>query len=122
MEELGEILRRSFSSGVEEIVEHVGLNTANWQWGRAHSITHKHELGKFSTLNWIFNLNVGSYPSGGSDKSPNAGGYSFSSVAEDGGWFGGGGGSWSSGSMPYTAKTINLQSNAYILADSSRYD
>jgi len=77
VEELGEILRRSFSSGVEEIVEHVGLNTANWQWGRAHSITHKHELGKFSTLNWIFNLNVGSYPSGGSDKSPNAGGYSF---------------------------------------------
>jgi len=49
-------------------------------------------------------------------------GYSFSSVAEDGGWFGGGGGSWSSGSMPYTAKTINLQSNAYIIADSSRYD
>ena len=42
VEELGEILRRSFSSGVEEIVEHVGLNTANWQWGRAHSITHKH--------------------------------------------------------------------------------
>jgi penicillin amidase len=77
VEELGEILRRSFSSGVDEIVEHVGLNTANWQWGRAHSITHKHELGKFSTLNWIFNLNVGSYPSGGSDKSPNAGGYSF---------------------------------------------
>tara|TARA_R110002167_G_C12657700_1_gene649648 strand:+ start:285 stop:1232 length:948 start_codon:yes stop_codon:yes gene_type:complete len=51
-----------------------------------------------------------------------AGGYSFSSSAESGGWFGGGGGSWSSGTMPYTAKTINLQSNAYIVADSSRYD
>jgi hypothetical protein len=51
-----------------------------------------------------------------------AAGYSFSSSFESGGWFGGGGGSYSSGSMPYTAKTINLQSNAYILADSSRYD
>ena len=51
-----------------------------------------------------------------------AAGYSFSSNYESGGWFGGGGGSYSSGSMPYTAKTINLQSNAYIIADSSRYD
>tara|TARA_R110002153_G_scaffold265133_1_gene427521 strand:+ start:325 stop:1272 length:948 start_codon:yes stop_codon:yes gene_type:complete len=49
-------------------------------------------------------------------------GYSFSSSFESGGWFGGGGGSYSTGSMPYTAKTINLQSNAYIIADSSRYD
>ena len=51
-----------------------------------------------------------------------AAGYSFSSSFESGGWFGGGGGSYSTGSMPYTAKTINLQSNAYIIADSSRYD
>jgi len=51
-----------------------------------------------------------------------AAGYSFSSNFESGGWFGGGGGSYSTGSMPYTAKTINLQSNAYIIADSSRYD
>jgi len=51
-----------------------------------------------------------------------AAGYSFSSSFEDGGWFGGGGGSYSSGTMPYSPKIINLQSNAYILADSSRYD
>jgi len=50
-----------------------------------------------------------------------AAGYSFSSSHEGGGWFGGGGGSYSSGSMPYTAKTINLTSNAYIIADATRY-
>ena len=50
-----------------------------------------------------------------------AAGYSFSSSYESGGWFGGGGGSYSSGSMPYTAKTINLTSNAYIIADATRY-
>ena len=51
-----------------------------------------------------------------------AAGYSFSSSFEDGGWFGGGGGSYSTGTMPYSPKTINLQSNAYIIADSSRYN
>lgn len=50
-----------------------------------------------------------------------AAGYSFSSSFESGGWFGGGGGSYSSGTMPYTAKTVNLTSNAYIIADSTRY-
>jgi hypothetical protein len=50
-----------------------------------------------------------------------AAGYSFSSAWESGGWFGGGGGSYSTGTMPYLAKTINLFSNAYIIADASRY-
>jgi hypothetical protein len=48
-------------------------------------------------------------------------GYSFSSTFESGGWFGGGGGGYSTGSMPYTAKTINYTSNAYMIADSTRY-
>ena len=48
-------------------------------------------------------------------------GYAFSSSYESGGWFGGGGGSYSTGTMPYTAKTINLTSNAFMIADSSRY-
>ena len=48
-------------------------------------------------------------------------GYSFSSTFESGGWFGGGGGGFSTGSMPYTAKTINYTSNAYMIADSTRY-
>lgn len=50
-----------------------------------------------------------------------ASGYSFSSNHESGGWFGGGGGGYSTGSMPYTAKTINQTSNAYMTADSTRY-
>ena len=51
-----------------------------------------------------------------------AAGYAFSSYWESGGWFGGGGGGYSTGTMPYDPKIINLQSNAYIIADSSRYD
>ena len=40
----------------------------------------------------------------------------------NGGWFNGGGGGYTQGNRPYDNKTINLQSNAYIIADSSRYD
>lgn len=67
----------------------------------------------------MFRLRSGNFDSGWTNY---AAGYSFSSSFEDGGWFGGGGGSYSTGSMPYTAKTINLQSNAFIVADSSRYN
>ena len=51
-----------------------------------------------------------------------AAGFAFSSSFEDGGWFGGSGGSYSTGSMPYTPKTINRQAGPFIIADSSRYD
>ena len=78
-----------------------------------------------STASWwvmyrqAFRLRSGNFDSGWTGY---ASGFAFSSSYESGGWFGGGGGSYSSGTMPYAAKTINLQSNAFILADSSRYD
>ena len=40
-------------------------------------MTHKHLLSKIRILNWIFDFSVGPYRTGGSDKTPNAGGYSF---------------------------------------------
>ncbi len=79
----------------------------------------------YSTASWwvmyrsAFRFRSGYFDAGWTNY---AAGFAFSSNFESGGWFGGGGGSYSSGTMPYTAKTINLQSNAYILADSSRYD
>jgi hypothetical protein len=52
---------------------------------------------------------------------PYAAGYAFSSRYEDGGWFGGGGGSYSTGSAPYEQKTINLTPNVFITASSTGY-
>jgi hypothetical protein len=49
-------------------------------------------------------------------------GFWYDEHYESGGWFGSGSGGYSYGNAPYSNKTINLQSNAYILADSSRYD
>ena len=66
-----------------------------------------------------YRLRAGNFDAGWTNY---AAGYQFSSSYESAGWFGGSTNNYATGSMPYTAKTINLQSNAYIVADSSRYD
>ena len=77
IETLEEILTRSFIKGVNDIEMVAGHNINNWEWGRVHNLTHNHKIGSKKILDWVFGLNVGPYPSGGSDKSPNAGSYSF---------------------------------------------
>jgi hypothetical protein len=48
--------------------------------------------------------------------------YRFTSTYEDGGWFGGGGGGWSTGTLPYPAKSINTGERSLVLiADATRY-
>jgi penicillin amidase len=79
IETLEQILKRAFINGVRDIENIAGQNINNWEWGRSHYLVHKHKIGGSNkTLDWIFSFNVGPYLSGGSDKSPNAGGYSFS--------------------------------------------
>lgn len=50
------------------------------------------------------------------------GSYSFRSNTKSIGWFGGGDGSYDSGTMPYKAKYINLTEQVYTIADHTRYD
>lgn len=79
IETLEQILKRAFINGVRDIENIAGQNINNWDWGRSHYLVHKHKIGGSNkTLDWIFSFNVGPYLSGGSDKSPNAGAYSFS--------------------------------------------
>jgi len=78
IETLEEVLKKSFINGIEDIENIVGHNMKNWEWGRAHYLKHEHKMGSKKVLDWIFDFNVGPYLSGGSDKSPNAGSYSFS--------------------------------------------
>ncbi|MBL7014337.1 MAG: penicillin acylase family protein [Candidatus Marinimicrobia bacterium] len=73
-----DILRRSMEMAVIEIESLVGHNISNWKWGRVHTLTHPHVLGKIKILDWIFGFNVGPFEQGGSDKSPRAAGYSTS--------------------------------------------
>ena len=76
IETIDEIISKSITSGIKSIIEIYGSNWTNWKWGEAHMLTHKHILGKNPILNYLFNLNVGPFKSGGSDVTPNAGGYS----------------------------------------------
>ena len=77
VETLNEIISKSVADAIIELEESFGINISNWKWGDAHSLTHAHMLSKVKLLDWLFDLNVGPFRSGGSDKSPNAGGYSF---------------------------------------------
>jgi len=77
IETIDEIITKSIESGIQKVVDTYGPNWSNWKWGSAHSLTHKHILGDVKILNYLFNLNIGPYLSGGSDVTPNAGGYSF---------------------------------------------
>ena len=77
VETLNEIISKSVADAIIELEESFGINISNWKWGDAHSLTHPHMLSKVKLLDWLFDLNVGPFRSGGSDKSPNAGGYSF---------------------------------------------
>ena len=78
IESFDEILKRSFINGVNDIENYAGHNMENWTWGRVHYLTHNHKVGSKKILDWLFGFNVGPFLSGGSDKSPNAGSYSFS--------------------------------------------
>ena len=78
IERLDEIMYFSFIDTYNDIVFQCGPNWSNWKWGDVHTVTHNHILGKQRVLNYLLNFNVGPYRSGGSDGSPNAGGYSRS--------------------------------------------
>jgi len=77
IESLDDIIYISIKDAVIDVENRYGYNYSNWKWGDAHTVTHKHMLSKVKFLNWLFDLSVGPYRSGGSDKTPNAGGFSF---------------------------------------------
>ena len=76
VETLNEVINHAFINSVKEIENKFGNDWSNWKWGNAHFLTHNHILGKSRVLDLLFGLNIGPFPTGGSDGTPNAGGYS----------------------------------------------
>ena len=74
-ETLNDMVERSLSQALEELTETLGGNMARWTYGRIHSLTFEHVLGRKRPLNWIFNL--GPYPVGGSHLTVNSGQYRY---------------------------------------------
>jgi len=73
-----EIIYKSIVEAVSEIENAIGKNPSKWAWGKLHTLTHPHAMGKIKPLNWLFGLNVGPFPTGGSAMTVNNGEYKIS--------------------------------------------
>ena len=78
-ETLDEILRQSLEEGVREVERLLGPSPHGWAWGKIHTLSHPHTIGRASGLmDRLFDFNVGPFPSGGSSTTINNGEYKMS--------------------------------------------
>lgn len=75
IESRDDIIYQSVVDAVAEMEAKFGTNPNKWSWGELHTLTHPHALGGIKILNWLFGLNVGPFPSGGSAMTVNNGEY-----------------------------------------------
>jgi penicillin amidase len=59
-------IQEAFKAAVVALRGKLGDDVNSWQWGKIHTLTLMHPLGKVSVLNKAFNLNRGPFPVGGS--------------------------------------------------------
>jgi len=79
VETMDEILRKSLEEGVRNIEKQIGPDPNVWDWGRVHTLTHPHSIGRQSKImDWLFGFNVGPFPTGGNSTTVNNGEYLLS--------------------------------------------
>jgi penicillin amidase len=59
----------AWNASLEHLGNTLGTNTDNWQWGKAHTLTHVHPLGQQTPLDTLFN--VGQFAAPGGHETPN---------------------------------------------------
>ena len=59
----------AWQNSIAQLTSVLGDDPAQWHWGRAHTLTHEHPLGKQKPLDWL--LNVGPFAAPGSHEVPN---------------------------------------------------
>lgn len=64
-----QIVAEAWSATLQHLRRTFGDDPAQWTWGKAHSVTHKHPLGEVKWLAPIFN--VGPFPAPGAHEVPN---------------------------------------------------
>ncbi len=70
IETLPNVLRKSFGEAIVELTEKYGDNPEDWQWGRFHTLTIFHPIGRL--LPFVGNMfNIGPVPVGGGSHSIN---------------------------------------------------
>jgi len=65
VENLDDMIIKSFKETIDLLSEKYGKNIAKWSWGNAHKLALKHPLGQNKMLDFVFNLNR-TYDVGGS--------------------------------------------------------
>jgi penicillin amidase len=64
-----DIVKQAWHESVSHLKTLYGNNADEWQWGKAHTLTHEHPLGVKKPLDRIFN--VGPFPAPGTHEVPN---------------------------------------------------
>jgi penicillin amidase len=59
----------AWQASIKHLRSTLGANTANWKWGAAHTLTHRHPLGQKKPLDKLFN--VGQFAAPGGHETPN---------------------------------------------------
>ncbi len=65
VENLEDMIQKSFKDAVAELINNFGNNLENWQWGKIHGLYLEHPMGRVKLLDKIFNFNRGPYSVGG---------------------------------------------------------
>ncbi|WP_160288744.1 penicillin acylase family protein [Pseudomonas knackmussii] len=68
-ESRADIVKAAWQASLRHLRETLGQNPENWQWGKAHTLTHVHPLGMQKPLDRLFN--VGAFDAPGGHEVPN---------------------------------------------------
>ncbi|MHC6227946.1 penicillin acylase family protein [Pseudomonas sp. X10] len=63
------VVRLAWQHSLAHLRETLGKDSRQWQWGKAHTLTHNHPLGSQKPLNLLFN--VGTFAAPGTHEVPN---------------------------------------------------
>jgi penicillin amidase len=75
-EDRDQIIRFALKDAVDFLKERLGKEPGGWTWGKLHSVTFEHPIGKQKPLNYLFN--VGPYKIGGNTTTVNNTEYHYS--------------------------------------------
>jgi penicillin amidase len=66
VETFADMVVKSFNETIDDLNKLFGHRLENWEWGKIHTFTLEHPLGKVKMLNLVFRFNRGPYQVGGS--------------------------------------------------------
>jgi penicillin amidase len=69
VEKRSDTVRAAWQASIKHLQATLGQSPSSWTWGKAHTLTHSHPLGRQKPLDRLFN--VGPFPAPGGRETPN---------------------------------------------------